>query len=149
MDYPILCIIFSTSHFLCILFRNFLSLFMTSMHFYFFFLVMSLSDFDSNACQTQNNLKTSPQYFILFLNIFIDYAITVVPFPCLHSTPFCPPPPAHIPPLQFMSMGHAYKFFGFYLSYTILTLPLSIFHLSFMLLILCTFPPSLHLPLPC
>ena len=27
-------------------------------------------------------------------------------------------------------MGHTYKFFGFYISYTILTLPLSIFHLS-------------------
>ena len=35
-----------------------------------------------------------------------------------------------------MSMGHTYKFFGFYISYTILTLPLSIFHLSFMLFIL-------------
>ena len=32
-------------------------------------------------------------------NIFIDYAITVVPFPPLHSTPSCPPPPPHIPPL--------------------------------------------------
>ena len=31
-----------------------------------------------------------------------------------------------------MSMGHTYKFFDFYISYTILTLPLSIFHLSFM-----------------
>ena len=40
-----------------------------------------------------------------------------------------------------MSMGHTYKFFGFYISYTIFTLPLSIFHLSSMLLILCTFPP--------
>ena len=39
-----------------------------------------------------------------------------------------------------MSMGHTYKFFVFYISYTVLTLPLSIFHLSFMLLILCTFP---------
>ena len=26
-----------------------------------------------------------------------------------------------------MSMGHTYKFFGFYISYTILNLPLSIF----------------------
>ena len=40
-----------------------------------------------------------------------------------------------------MSLGHTYKFFGFYISYTILTLPLSIFYLPFMLLILCTFPP--------
>ena len=48
-----------------------------------------------------------------------------------------------------MSMCHTYKFFGFYISYTILTLPLSIFHLSFMLFILCIFYPSLPLPLPC
>ena len=31
-------------------------------------------------------------------NIFIDYAITVVPFPPLHSTPSCPSSPSHIPP---------------------------------------------------
>ena len=31
--------------------------------------------------------------------IFMDYAIRVVPFPPLHSTPSCPPPPSHIPPL--------------------------------------------------
>ena len=78
----------------------------------------------------------------LFKNIFIDYAITVVPFPPLHSIQCCPPPPSHIPPLQFMSMGHTYEFFGFYISYTILTFPLSIFYLPFMLLILCTFPHS-------
>ena len=48
-----------------------------------------------------------------------------------------------------MSMGRTCKFFGFYISYTILTLPLSIFHLSFMLFILCTFPVSYtHLTLP-
>ena len=29
---------------------------------------------------------------------FIDYAISVVPFPPLHSTPSCTPPPSHIPP---------------------------------------------------
>ena len=38
-------------------------------------------------------------YFIIFYLIhFIDYAITVVPFPPLHSTPPCIPPPTHIPP---------------------------------------------------
>ena len=31
-------------------------------------------------------------------NIFIDYAITVVPFPHLHSTPSCPPLPPTFPP---------------------------------------------------
>ena len=33
----------------------------------------------------------------IFFDIFIDYAITVVPFLPLHSTPPCPPPPSHIP----------------------------------------------------
>ena len=37
--------------------------------------------------------------FFLFFDIFIDYAIRVVPFPPLHSTPSCPPSPSHIPPL--------------------------------------------------
>ena len=34
----------------------------------------------------------------IFFDIFIDYAITVVPFLPLHSNPSCPPPPSHIPP---------------------------------------------------
>ena len=45
-------------------------------------------------------------------------------------------------------MGHTYKFFGFYISYTILTFPLSIFYLPFMLLIICTFSPIFPPPLP-
>ena len=80
-------------------------------------------------------------FFIYFKIYFIDYAITVVPLflPFIH---LCPPLPLASPPhTYFISMGHTYKFFGFYISYTILTLPLSIFHLSFMLHILCTFPP--------
>ena len=80
---------------------------------------------------------------ILFLIYFIDYAITVAPFFRLHLPPPCTCLPIHIPPLQFMSMGHTYKFFGFYISYTILTLRLSIFYLPFMLLIPCTFSHSL------
>ena len=46
-----------------------------------------------------------------------------------------------------MSMGHTYKFFGFYISYTILNISLSIFYLPFMRLIPCTFPPLLPFPL--
>ena len=61
----------------------------------------------------------------------------------LYSPPPCTPPSTYIPPLQFMSMGLTYKFFGFYISYTIFNLPLPIFYLPFMLLILCTFSPSL------
>ena len=33
-----------------------------------------------------------------FFDIFIDYAITVVPLPPLHSTPSCPPLPPTFPP---------------------------------------------------
>ena len=44
-----------------------------------------------------------------------------------------------------MSLGLTYKFFGFYISYTILNLSLPILYLPIMLLILCTFSPiSLH-----
>ena len=59
-------------------------------------------------------------------------------FPPLFPSALHTPSHPHSP-LLFMSMGHTYKFFGFYISYTILTLPLSIFYLQFMILILCTF----------
>ena len=49
---------------------------------------------------------------------------------------------------KFMSMGYTCKFFGFSVSYTILNLPLSILCLLIMLLLLCTFPPSLPSPSP-
>ena len=75
-----------------------------------------------------------------FKNIFIDYAITVVPLPPpLHSN--LPTPSLPHSPLQFMSMGDTYKIFGFYISYTILNLPQSILYLPFMLLIPVPFPP--------
>ena len=45
-----------------------------------------------------------------------------------------------------MSMGHTYKFFGLYISYTILNLPLSVFYLPFMLPIPCTFCPIPFIP---
>ena len=47
-----------------------------------------------------------------------------------------------------MSVGRAYKFFGFSISYTILNLPLSILFLPIMLLSPCTFSPILPSPLP-
>ena len=91
-------------------------------------------------------------YHCFFINgilkiYLIDYAITLVPLfpPLLPST--LHPPPNGIPQSQFMSMGCTYKFFGFYISDTILNLPLFILYLLFMLLSLCTFPPS-PLPLP-
>ena len=44
-------------------------------------------------------------------------------------------------------MGHAHKFFGFSISYTILNRPLFILYLPIMLLIPCTFSPILPTPL--
>ena len=85
---------------------------------------------------------TFPQFPVSFFKIcFIDYATTVVPFP-----PFIPlypeyPLHSHSSPLVHVRGSYIYKFFSFYISYTILNLPPSIFYLPFMLLILCTFPP--------
>ena len=60
--------------------------------------------------------------------------------PSLHS--ILPTPSlSHSPPIVHVHGSYIYKFFGFYISYTILNLPLSIFHLSFMLFILSTFLP--------
>ena len=66
-------------------------------------------------------------------------------------SPFSPsslhsPTLQHSHPPSFMSMGCIYKFFGFYISYTILNLPLSILYLPIMLVIPCTFFP--HSPPP-
>ena len=68
-------------------------------------------------------------------------------FSLFYSPMFYIPPLASIPPPQFMSMSCTYKLFGFYISHTILNLPLSILYLPFMLLIPCTFSPILH-PFP-
>ena len=56
---------------------------------------------------------------------FIDYAIPLVPI-----SPLCQKPP-YVPttPSLFMFMGHAYKLFGFSISYTALNNPLSIVYL--------------------
>ena len=74
---------------------------------------------------------------------FVVYAMTVVPiFPPLPpSTQY--PPSSSNPFLYFMSMGHACKFFGFSISYTIPNIPLSILFLPIMLLNPCTFYPIL------
>ena len=41
--------------------------------------------------------------FLKKIIYFIDYAITVVPFPPLHSTPSCPPPSLpHLPPIVYV-----------------------------------------------
>ena len=104
---------------------------------------------DRNLAMSRNLLnitiiKNCSFYFLIY---FIDYAITVVPFPPLYSLPSCTPTPIHIPPLQFISMGRTYKFFSFYISYTLLHLP-STLYVLFMLLIPYTFYPILPLPFP-
>ena len=76
--------------------------------------------------------------FISFLIYFIEYAITVVPFPGLYSPPPCTPFLLTFPP--FSSCPWVVHISSL-ASYTILTLPLSIFYLPFMLLIPCTFYP--------
>ena len=79
-------------------------------------------------------------YSEIFFNIFIDYAITVVPFPPPHSTPSCPTPPSQTPP--YSSCPWVILISSLTSTFSTLFLPsLSIFHLSSMLLILCTFPP--------
>ena len=70
-----------------------------------------------------------------------------------HFPPFIPLYPAYpLPPtfLPFISCPWVVqcKFFGFYISYTILNFPLSIFYLPFMLHILCTSSSSLPLRPP-
>ena len=60
-------------------------------------------------------------YFLLY---FIDYAIIVILVfpPLLPSTHHATHPQA-IPPPLFMSTGHACKFFGYSVSYTVLYIP--------------------------
>ena len=87
------------------------------------------------------HLIVSSLISLFSFNIFIDYAITVVPFPPLHSTPSCPTPPSHILPLQFMFMGHTYMFFGFYIPYIILNSPSLFSTQHFCYLFSVPFPP--------
>ena len=87
-------------------------------------------------------------FYFSFLKIYIllIMLLQLSHFLNLYSPPPGIPPPIIIPSPYFMSMGHTYKFFGFYISHTILNLPLSIFYLPFMILIPCTFSPILSPP---
>ena len=66
-------------------------------------------------------------YLLVCLLYFIDYAITIVLI-------FLPLPPSTehpllsqaIPPPRFMSMGHACKFFGYSISYTVPYIPMAV-----------------------
>ena len=90
------------------------------------------------------------------MNLFFNYILLVMLLQLSRFFPLCPPlsstptPSGSAPPLL-TSMGHAYKFFGFSISYTILnthTPALSLLYLPIMLLNPCTFPFIIPLPLP-
>ena len=106
-------------------------------------------------CSLSTLVLRSTHVVVYISSLFFlkKYFVLIMLLQLSHFSPFIPlcpahPPPTCIPPLQFMSMGHTYKLFGFYISYTILTLPLSIFYLPFMLLTLCTFSPLSPPPTP-
>ena len=99
---------------------------------------------------TESFYTLSLLIFLFFKVHFIDYAITVVPFfsplysplPCTLLPTSIPPPP------QFMSMGHACKFFGFSISYTILNPPYLFCTYQLCFLFSVPFPHSHTVPSP-
>ena len=78
------------------------------------------------------------------VRFFKKHILLIMILQCSHFPSFIPLHPMHPLPYAFPLLSSCpwTKFLGFYISYTILTLPLSIFHLSSMLLILYTFPLS-------
>ena len=64
------------------------------------------------------------------------------PFALLHLVPYIA---SSNPSPQFMSMGHAYKFFG-YISYTVLNIPVYSVPTNLYFLIPVPFPPFFPLP---
>ena len=85
-----------------------------------------------------------------------NYILNIFYWLCYYSSPiFSPlfPSALHIlsyphSPHILMYVGCTYKFFGFYIFYIILNLPLSIFYLPSILLIPCMFFPISCLPFP-
>ena len=69
------------------------------------------------------------KYILLIMLLHVSHFF--LPFITLHLA--VPSPPAFPP--YFRSMGHTYKFFDFFISYTILNFPLSILYLPLILLI--------------
>ena len=74
--------------------------------------------------------------FLFYSKNILKYILLIMPLQLSHFAlfiPLCPAYPSHPHPphLQSMSMAHTYKFFVFYISYTIINLPclLSIYHL--------------------
>ena len=64
--------------------------------------------------------------FFLFVLYFIDHAITIVLiFPPLPPSTQHPLLLQTIPTPLFMSMGHAYKFFGLSIPFTVLHIPMA------------------------
>ena len=81
-----------------------------------------------------------------FFKIYFIDNLTVVPIFLLGRPLPGTPIPSSNPLPQFMTMGHAYKFFGFSISYTVLNNPLSCTY-QFVLLNPCTLSLILLLPL--
>ena len=82
-----------------------------------------------------------------FFDIFIDYAITVVPFPPLHSTPSCPSPPSHIRP--YSSCPWVILISSLASTFPTLFLPSPCLFSTYHLCYLFSVPfPSLPLPIP-
>ena len=106
-----------------------------------------ISTCGENVCATSKGRKMSfppdsptmaDQFnnFFLFLLLFnfLNYILLIM---LLHLSQFCPicsPSPSApnsqlphaIPTTLVMSMGHAYKFFGYFISYTVLYIPMAI-----------------------
>ena len=69
----------------------------------------------------------SYEKYVLFKLYFIDYAITIVLiFPPLHALIQHPPYRQAIPTPLFMSVGHVYRCFDCFISYTVLYIPMAI-----------------------
>ena len=83
-------------------------------------------------------------YLIIILSIFYQLCY----YSCLNFSPLPPPLGTSLPSNMFVSIGHAYKFFGFSISYTILNISLSVLYLPIMLLNPCTLSSIFSLPLP-
>ena len=79
--------------------------------------------------------------FLFFRLYFIDYAITVLIFPTLLPLHPAPPIPQAVPLSLFTSMSHAYTFFGYSISYTLLYIPMLWCNFLFVLLNTLTSSP--------
>ena len=103
-------------------------------------------------CANSSCLHWSVHCFHIFSNILLIMLLQLSHFFSLLYSPLpCTTPPTSVPPPYFMSMGHTYKFFGFYISHTILNLLLVYFvptiYASHSLYLFPHSPPSFSPPI--